>query len=769
MAWPCRLVPVGTSLAIASCLLLALPSCQPTPPAGDPPGGAPVPGNDNSASEPGGPGDEFIPLDIPDSEEAVMNAADLDAWLSAVTARPAGYVAPRTLCSADLIRLAREEGRITEEEYYMLRCTELFDHDSLDPQYRGEPDPLPDPTAVLREVAARFDGFTADTQAQLRPYVTPFDDPDSYWYRAGDVVYPPPAETRKADAAVRLMDRPTASGDFFEMSGEPGQDLIVAVVREALETSYLAFLDLGFTEPTDWIAVKVRADIGTTELLGEETFLETEGRERCNIVIRSDLSDDELRGTAAHELFHCFQEYVDADPNVDVAEWVWESSAVWSEEFVFPAGNTEHRFDWTFFSSLEIYLFDTDASRHYASYPFWFFIYQRDGKTGNTVRDFYLAIQREGTIEAWGARPNRYEEFKEYALWNLNSDPHKYYEDFDDEPSMRPFGGSIEHRALDLGETVDEPVILQSGAIMYYVYTFDNDIDRVQFDLTEVQKDEDNENGIQAVYRIDGEWTHEDVSYRDDLTFCRSRPSEHVEAVILIISNGQMDESSRGSVISADIPIDTTEMCMPSWHGYVECSWDNGGPGSGRGDRYLDPGDYTSVGNSRVDETLLLEPGWAFYMTEATATLSSRYEWYWEHIPPESDAPGYTAWERRVEEKNATRTYVNDLGADCPPDCSGHRRIRVQVEGDETRYFLSEGSYGNVGEYVSVYSSYYVPGTLGLMQGHVAEVRTSENEHTISMTTPSDSFELTMSSDNRTLSGSYRAGSYSCEARYTYE
>jgi len=540
--------------AIVFGILLTVPCCQPSPTTTDRLGNGSSTGGDD------------------DFESAIMNAANLDAWLAAVTARPAGYVAPRTVYSTELIQDAYESDRITEEKYYVLRMTEMFDHENLEPQYRAEPDPRRSATSFLREASSRYDEFPRETQEALWPYLAPFDDPQSFWYRADDVVYPFPVETAKNSSGVRDMDRPTASGDYFEISGEPGLDVEVTVISEALNTSYEAFLDLGFTEPTDWIEVKVRADIGSSTIAGEQTFHVTEGRRRCNIVISAGQSDDDLRGTAAHELFHCFQEYVEADTTVTHAAWVWDSSAVWAEEFAFPNGNSEHTYDTTFFSSLETYLFDSDGTRHYASYPFWFFMYQRDGKTGNAVRDLYLEIQEHGTIEAISARPNFYEEFKEYALWNLNSDPHKYYEDADGEPSLRPSGSSIQHTTLQEGQTIADPVILQSGAIIYYVYTFDDDVDRVRFDLTDIQKDEDNENGIQAVYRIDGEWSYEDVSYRDELVFCRSRESENVEGVILIISNGKMDESSLGSLISEDLPIGTTEKCIPRWHGNVECS-----------------------------------------------------------------------------------------------------------------------------------------------------------------------------------------------------
>ena len=290
-------------------------------------------------------------------------------------------------------------------------------------------------------------------------------------------------------------------------------------------------------------------------------------------------------------------------------------------------------------------------------------------------------------------------------------------------------------------------------------------------DLTDIQKTDDNLNGIQLVYRTEGAWGHEDVSTRDEVVFCRSREDERVDVVIAIISNGQLDRSEPNSVLSADLVIDTNELCIPQWRGHTECKWEYAGEGEGRGEDILVLGDYTSIGRTRVEETLLYdEDDDRFFAIEQTVSISSDYEWYFEHVPPTVDA-SYTAWERRVEEKDATRNYVHEIPDGCPFDpCWGlPERIRGYQDDDPTTYTLRKGSFRELGEYLSVYSAYYVPGSLGIMQGHVAEVRTTENEHSVGVSNPPTSFELTMSDDGTRLTGSYQTEGSSCEAEYRYE
>lgn len=713
------------------------------------------PGSDDDGPDPGA--------------DAVLHAPDLDAWLAAVANQSDSDDQAPIVYSSTLIEQAYQAGEINEDEYYTLRIAAVYDHGNLDERFRAEPEPNPSATSLLRELANVYDTLSASAQAELRPYTLSFEDPESYAYdpdqpKIADVA---PNEVRPVLGA---MTRPADDGSYFVITG--GTEVQRAQVLDALQFSYETFLDLGFPEPTDWIPVAIQADLGSPSTTGDETFSMHEGHFRCHIRLRSDRTGDDLNGTVAHELFHCFQEYVEASPAVFEAPWVWDSSAVWAEEFVYPDANMEHTFDTTHFSSLGRYLFDQGGVREYASYLYWFFLYQEGGKTGEVVHDLYIAIQEDGTLEAIAARPNFYKEFKRFALWNLNTPPHKYYEDAHDAPTLRPNGGgSIRHTEIVNDETFFDSIEVSEGGAMYHVYTVEDRVDRLRFDLTDIQKNASNANGVQVIYRIDGEWTYEDISHRDERVFCRGRESERVDGLIFIISNGELDQSAADSEIDAELTIDTTERCEVAWHGSVDCSWSASGEGDGRGDDPFVLGDYTSQGTIRVDETFLHDPyDDRFYATEQTVSISSHYEWFFEHQVPTVDT-SYIAWERRVEDKNATRTYVWEVPDGCPQDrCSGvPLRIVSLGDGEGRAYRLDEQSFVNVGEYVSVYSAYHVPGSLGMMQGHVAEVRTLEEDHRINVRSPSDSFELTMSADGTRMTGSHRTETATCHAEYVYE
>ncbi len=730
--------------------LLAAAGCGPTGP------------GDGNGDDSAGPSPDADP-------DAAIRATDLDSWLAAISGQSDSEDQGPVVYSSALIEQAYEAGQIDKDEYYTLRMAAMYDRDHLDEHFRAEPEPNPSATSLLRELVNVYDSLSPEAQTELRPYTLSFEDPESFAY---DPDQPRIADIMAAQARLtpRAMDRPADDGGYFVITG--GTEAQREQILDALQFSYEIFLDLGFPEPTDWIPVAIQADLGNPYVAGDETFSVHEGNRRCHIRLRSDLAGDNLDGTVAHELFHCFQEYVEASPAVFEAPWVWDSSAVWAQEFVYPDTNTEHAYDMRHFSNLGRYFFDQEGVREYASYFYWFFLYQEGGKTGEVVHDLYVAIQENGTLEAIAGRAGFYEEFKRYALWTLNSPPHEYYEDAHDAPTLRPNGdGSIRHTEIVNDETFFDPIEISEGGAMYYVYTVDDHVDKLRFDLTDLQKDESNENGIQVVYRIDAEWTYEDVSYRDELVFCRGREAERVDGIIFIISNGQLDRSAADSEIDTELTIDTTEQCQVTWHGFVECTWSASGEGDGRGDDLFVLGDYTSQGTTRVDETLLYDPyDDKFYATEQTVSISSHYEWFFEHQVPTVDT-SYIAWERRVEDKNATHTYVSEVPDGCPQDnCWGlPTRIEGLADGEAWAYALDEQSFRNVGEYVSVYSAYHIPGSLGELQGHVAEVRTLEDEHSITVHCPSNSFEMTMSDDGTRMTGSYQTETTTCHAEYIYE
>ncbi len=704
-------------------------------------------------------------------EQAVMNAPNLDAWFEAVSRRPPGYDPSPAVTTSRLIEEAHRSGELTDEECYVARLQAAFDPDALDERFRGEPDGMRDNTCLLREVRRDFDSMSSATQSLVEPYLLSFDDPDSFWHledepRGEDVMAKaPPART------FRDMERPAGDAYFIITAppgvGEDARD----IVREALYYAYDRFVDIGFPEPTDWIRISLREGLLASDRYGEQFMADLAGHERCHILLELWLDDDTLRSTAAHELFHCFQDYVEDEVGIQYGPWVWESTAVWSEELVYPDLNTEHEYDEDFFGSLAEFLFDASGTLEYGSYMFWFFLYQRAEKTGDIVRQYYEDIHALGTVETIGGQEGFHELFKEYALWNLNSEPYKYYEDFGDMPVLMPHGFSIDREHITPDGVLYQEVFASEGGITYYAYTFDDLVSRVEFDLHEVTSRGDHV-GVQMLYRIDRQWEYQDVSNREEIVFCRTRAAEAVDAVILIVSNAALDISDPDSLLTAQMTVDGTEWCLPSWNGFVECSSSASGPGDGRGsDDLLDPGNYTSHSRTRVNATLVHDDvSGDFYATQRTASISSQYRWFWQHpISSFADTFGQTVWEQRIENKHASRTYNYESDGHCPPDCDGLPRMIRRLEDQDNVYRLNDSSYSDVGTYISRYASYYVPGSLGLMQGHVAEIRTTEDEHDINIYCPSDYFDLTMSDDGLTLTGSYSDGNTSCTAEFRYE
>jgi hypothetical protein len=307
----------------------------------------------------------------------------------------------------------------------------------------------------------------------------------------------------------------------------------------------------------------------------------------------------------------------------------------------------------------------------------------------------------------------------------------------------------------------------------YLTFTFDEGIDKVVFDLRAVRKRDDNLRGVQAVYRAAGQWYLRDASEQDELVFCRGRQAERVTGLILILCSAQLDHGQPNAETSGVITIDTRGVCVPEWRGFVECTWNASGPGDGRGaEVWLEIGNYVSQGTTRVEETLIHdEEAGSFYTLERTVTTSSHYQWRVEYSPPSTDV-SYTAWEQRVEDKQASHTATYERDPDCPPiNCSSMpRRIHLRSSDEAEPVFVFDGTvFANIGTFVSVYSAYYVPGSLGRLQGHVAEVRTDEDEHSISLSCPSVPIELHLSEDHRTLSGTYQDATHSCRAEYRYE
>jgi hypothetical protein len=497
-----------------------------------------------------------------------VDTSDFEDWLLEIYEDDEEF--EEQLLSLTLINDAyHNKKEITEEEYYILRVQEAFDHKNLPDEYKSVRIDRRDNSFLLLMINDRIDDFSEETQDILRPFVTNPDDPESYWYKINQ---DDESLAREFLDIITIVPSANAMDNEHPMDGkfqvhydDPFITDKADIVKAALEYSYNKYVNIGMKEPTDWIYVKIQS-LGDD---GQQYMDEHEGEERCHILISTSQSDDALKTSTAHELFHCFQQYIPLK-SYSTEEWIWESTATWSEDFTYPTVNTEHGFDSNIFPYFNKDFFDSDnvTYHQYGSYLWPWFLSHKYGKDGLVVKKMLDEAALVGMKDAIKNRPDFYEEFKQYALYNYNTEPFKFYYDHNNKPTKKPYGQSRKKKTFSNREKFNQDVNLDSGGIMYYYYFFEDDIERVEFDFTTINIDSQPDLATQIVYKIGEHWFYQDVSEIKKLKFCRKRPPEEIDVAVVIVGNANLD-----NLAFTQFDIDAEGKCAPEWSGYTSYSW----------------------------------------------------------------------------------------------------------------------------------------------------------------------------------------------------
>ncbi|MCU0664753.1 MAG: hypothetical protein MUC50_20820 [Myxococcota bacterium] len=492
--------------------------------------------------------------------------------------------------SQDLILDAYEKGEITQEQFYLFSVQAAFLPSDLLEKYRGaalsETEHY-DVSPLLNAVAEQLDTFSPAVQETLRPFVLPPTDPLSVWhsdsYVSLDALL---EEAQDSDSTTGEMPPPAyprvlnkhPSGQEYYIEMEEASDMQTALtVRSALSEAGVKYKAAGFPEPTDWVLVFLKTspvdNLGAPiDGLAFRAEVDSDGVKRCNLWIKKNQDEKGLKATAAHELFHCVQFHYPLRPFPTDA-WLYESTAVWAEEFVYPLGNTEHEYDPGIFSTFNREMFDIRFNRHYGSYLWWFFLYQNAGKNAGPIRQALIDATSPGTQQrALERRANFKQEHKEYAFWNLNSEPFVYYQDHDNMPTLVPMPPGLVQETVKRDFEYPRDLDMEPGGINYYAYKIDSDIDKLKVRLDEVNNKIFPDIGIQMIYKIDDHWLYLDVSAEDEIVFCRRRPSERVTRVILVFNNPDLNDM----LLGGSFGLNGTEECAPRWSGYTYLQWSDG-------------------------------------------------------------------------------------------------------------------------------------------------------------------------------------------------
>ncbi len=696
-----------------------------------------------------------------------VDTAQLPAWLLDSFTAPPPVEEPVTARAR--IEAAYEAEEIDVNEYFRLRLREAFSDEELPAAYSGERVPAMDNGFILYMLRERFDELDAATREELRPYLLSDDDPESFWHTGAEytTLDDTVAPSASADLALTLYDWFTfiPAVGAVQHTNEENQAFVITFeganqqkafwVRDAAIFSHDKYKAVGFPEPEEWILIRLVPEI-PGGYLGLARMAVIDGEDRCLIHIKSGQERKMLEAATAHEMFHCFQYHYDLPPYA-VEEWIYESTAVWAQEFVYPTTNTEHEFDEVFFPHLDDQFFDHTAARHYADYLWWFYLSQKAGKSHAPIKEMLEAAQKpNGQKRAFQARPNFREELMEYAIWNVNEEPYKRYQDVDGEPRGTPSGTAVERATISADEEFSQSVDLEPGSMKYYQYLVQDDVQRLRFDLSGVNTAVNPYAGIQAFVIVDGASRLFDVSHQEELVFCRNRPEERVDAVILVFTHANLNVQASRQVL-----VDTTGECARSWHGTLAIRWTEtvsdtqetfSGDAAHRS--YEERGVITS------HDTLVYDPEWDQFLLAEQQFSYDYSENY--HVTYDRDcgllSESETAWERGGGHGTFDIDEENVEYSDAPARLSG-------IEGSPGTYALELGIVSGTGmahsESQTVRTPCALEGVFAPGMGEGSE-QVFDNEYDASafnsiINWPHIDLVVTMSPDQKRLTGSGEA------------
>lgn len=476
----------------------------------------------------------------------------------------------------DLIDNAFEKGDLTEAAAMRLRLIGGYEPGNLPDAYRAESETgRSNFQHAVKWLSKNWETLGATDRETLLPYYVVPDDPRSYTNLSVSrciKAFPRPRNgLRRCDPtqpwahiiatfpgnpdAIPAIPERSARIHYRQNNTESLQQ--AEWIQEAFIQAYANFSDLLDMELDEdvYIYLQPISDYGVQQVQL------VDGANRSVIGIRCGLDEAYTKATTAHELFHAFQEMFGMEYVATDEIWLAETTAVWSENFVYPDGNTEHQYLNGFFEDLDRKVINSGGNREYHTYPWYLFLTQWLGYN-EPIRDVWEAqrtkVPHKAVMEHdyWDAA------FHEFARWNWNQAPALKYEDNPDFPGD-PTGGNGYRNFFILPEEEESvPVVMEGLSMFYYAMVVDDWVERLEIrfegegDLTKRR---------QALIRVDGTWHYEDWTHTRSRVFCRDWDHEKVESIILIYSNSTWDE-----VISENFEIDTTGFCEAQWRGFTK-------------------------------------------------------------------------------------------------------------------------------------------------------------------------------------------------------
>ncbi len=503
------------------------------------------------------------------------------------------------------IQQAFLDGEIDRKTEVLLMLQAVYAPENLPEQYTGPKgtDKIITLKSELQWLINHQHELDPQTEAAVRPFILSPKDPGSYFhpaYAEDSNLLKNLGLVKTAHAAVNDWNKiglniSAVSSDitlYYRVKGLPASkqleiELQVLEIEEAIKKAWPMFKDLLNIQPAldleIYLTNRLAADIN-----GEAIYYSRNGNiSRYEIRLNESLGDQELQATAVHELFHIFQyemglTWFDISPEL---EWLIEATAVWSEHHVYPSYNTEHEYLDEFFEHLNSDRLSTFNTREYASYMLFYFLGNYWGTPPDIVEILNAAVGESFTMDISGMfmREIGWENMKdfygEFAFYNWNQEPYKLYVDTPFFPEKKPAGNSKEKYEVWFTEEREYSVFMDNGGIVYQRFEFippPEEMAWARFDFEVEIPERNNVQYVkrQALVKIGDTWTLEDwtdLKYRE---FCRRKDAENVDVVVLIHSNGFLQEG-----LFYEYTVDTKGDCP--MEGYTKINFDASVSGGG--------------------------------------------------------------------------------------------------------------------------------------------------------------------------------------------
>ncbi len=455
--------------------------------------------------------------------------------------------------SFQLIDEALSEGEMDEETALTYKVFATFGDERLPAKFRGD-DTGRDSTLLMTKLASTFDTLSPAAQATLQPFLLTPPEPGSWLEQqaASDSLEPQQIEWGTVvtlNDKVKVWYQTRYAGDDARAQKIADElDRIIwpkltNLMRKPRPDCGAACPEGGGDERLDIYLVNINRAYTAGARAGGATY--------AYIV----LGRTDSFATVAHEFMHAVQ-FAYPNASDDEYDWLFEATATWATDYVYPKSNMDPDFPATqeeqteafsFLNATETPLETTDDAHEYGAYllPFYLAGYGREG--AGAVRTMWENATQASSLVAVNAalssRGGFAEVWPKFVLYNWNQEPVDEYQTWDE---LSDGASAATHFTVGSVGEDKLPADVKHLSALYYTLEFTSE--RIHSVIVENPFAEGGEPtaNVQAIVKIGGQWrAPEDWTKLSRKKFCRDKPEEHVEELVLIVSNSEWQDRSR--------------------------------------------------------------------------------------------------------------------------------------------------------------------------------------------------------------------------------